>query len=142
MGKLTLRQEKFCYEYVKTGNATEAYRQAGYNVKTDAALRAQSSRLLTNANVRKKLEEITKQLEEKEIMSAADIQRRLTLIATQQLDEECFDPQGNIVRKEGSLLASLKAMDILNKMSGRYINKTEISGAGGGPVQITWGDEE
>lgn len=129
-------------EYAKSGNATEAYKRAGYVYKDDNSAAANSARLIRNDKVQKRLAEIAKELEEKEIMSAADIQKRLTQIANQQLDEECFDPQGNIVRKEGSLLASLKAMDLLNKMAGRYINKTEVSGAGGGPLQISWGDEK
>lgn len=50
---MNVRQRKFVTEYLKSGNASDAAIKAGYSPK---ASRAISSRLLTNANVRKALE--------------------------------------------------------------------------------------
>ena len=49
---LTDQQERFCYEYVIDQNATRAAKVAGYSPKS---ARAVASRLLTYANVKKKI---------------------------------------------------------------------------------------
>jgi phage terminase small subunit len=54
--RLTVRQQAFVDVYVVGGNATEAYKQAGYKVVSADGGRASASRLLTNANVRAAVE--------------------------------------------------------------------------------------
>ena len=58
MNNLSPKQEKFCQEYINTGNATQSYINAGYS-KTGAE--AGSSRLLINVNIKNRLEELKKQ---------------------------------------------------------------------------------
>lgn len=120
---MTERQEKFCREFIKTGNATKAYKRAGYDTEDYDAIRSNASRLLTYDNVQKRLEELRKKAEAKEILSASQIRALLTNIATD---------------KESSKLEIMKALDILNKMNGEYITKTQITGADGGAVSIAW----
>lgn len=55
---LTDQQVRFCHEYARLLNATQAYRNAGYQCKTDAAAGASSTRLLGNARIRAYLDEI------------------------------------------------------------------------------------
>jgi len=52
---LNPRQIVFVYEYLKEGNATAAYKLA-YGTATDEVARANSSRLLTNANIKAEIE--------------------------------------------------------------------------------------
>ena len=120
---MTERQEKFCREFIKTGNATKAYKRAGYDTEDYGAIRSNASRLLTYDNVQKRLEELRQRAENKEILSASQIRALLTKIATD---------------KESSKLEVMKALDILNKMNGEYITKTQITGADGGAVAIAW----
>lgn len=120
---MTERQEKFCREFIKTGNATKAYKRAGYDTSKNGATRANASRLLTYDSVQKRLEELRQKAENKEILSASQIRALLTNIATD---------------KESSKLEVMKALDILNKMNGEYITKAQITGADGGPVEIGW----
>ena len=61
MNKLSPKQEKFCQEYLNTGNATQSYINAGYS-KTGAE--AGSSRLLINVNIKTRLEELKKEAQE------------------------------------------------------------------------------
>lgn len=63
--KLTAKQRKFCDEYIKSGNATEAYFKAGYQIKSNEAARANASRMLTKANIKEYIETRLKQLESK-----------------------------------------------------------------------------
>jgi phage terminase small subunit len=54
---LTPKQEAFVLAYVKTGNASEAYREA-YNTKASAkTIHEKSSRLLAEGKVRARFEE-------------------------------------------------------------------------------------
>lgn len=50
MKELNHRHKIFCYKYLETQNATEAYLQAGYKVSREVA-RRNGARLLTNADV-------------------------------------------------------------------------------------------
>lgn len=58
MNKLSPKQERFCQEYINTGNATQSYINAGYS-KTGAE--AGSSRLLINVNIKARLDELKKE---------------------------------------------------------------------------------
>jgi phage terminase small subunit len=51
---LTLKQAKFADEYSKSGNATDAAREAGYD-QTEDALRVTGHRLLTKANIQERI---------------------------------------------------------------------------------------
>jgi phage terminase small subunit len=55
MNNLSPKQEKFCQEYINTGNATQSYINAGYS-KTGAD--AGASRLLGNVSIKDRLEEL------------------------------------------------------------------------------------
>lgn len=57
MRKLTDKQERFCEEYIVDLNATAAYQRAGYSA-TGAAARVNASRLLTNANVAARIQQL------------------------------------------------------------------------------------
>ncbi len=61
--KLTLKQERFCVQYIATGNASEAYRQA-YNAEnmTQESIKVEACRTLANPNIAltiKKMKEST-----------------------------------------------------------------------------------
>lgn len=49
---LTLRQDKFIFEYAKDGNAAQAAIRAGYSLK---GAKVAGHRLLTNANLKQRL---------------------------------------------------------------------------------------
>ena len=116
-------QEKFCMEFVRCGNATEAYKNAGYKVRSDKVAGVCAAKLLGNARVQKRIAELRREMDSHKIMDAAERRELLTQFAR---DEET----GKADR--------LKAMDLLNKMDGVYINKTQISGVDGAPITFRW----
>jgi len=59
--KLTLKQERFVTEYLKDGNATRAVREAYPNTKSEGGRRAMGSKLLTNTNVKRRIQEVLDQ---------------------------------------------------------------------------------
>lgn len=62
----------FADEYLKSGNATEAYIKAGYNVKGSSA-RSNASRMLTNANIKSYIAEKQKEIESHKIADAKEV---------------------------------------------------------------------
>ena len=78
--KLTAKQRKFCDEYIKLGNATEAYFKAGYQIKSNEAARANASRMLTKANIKEYIETRLKQLESKKLAGAREVLEYLTSV--------------------------------------------------------------
>ena len=115
--------ENFCLEIVQSGNGTEAYKKAGYKVKSDNAAAVGAAKLLRKAKVQKRIAELRSEMDSHKIMDAAERRELLTQFAR---DEET----GKADR--------LKAMDLLNKMDGVYINKTQVSGTDGGPLTFRW----
>lgn len=57
--KLTPKQERFIWEYIKTGNAAKAYKEAydAYFMR-DESIYVEASRLLTNPKITQRLDEI------------------------------------------------------------------------------------
>ena len=107
-GKLTPKQKAFADEYIKNGgNATRAFRKAGYS-KNGA--NAGAARLLANVSVSeyiaKQIEHIEKE-QHRDIMSLAEIQERRSKIAKGEVvDGLGFSPDFS---------DQLKAMDGLEK---------------------------
>jgi len=58
MNKLSPKQEKFCLEYIKLGNGTHAYINAGYSEK---GAEVSASQLLRNPKVIARLDELKKE---------------------------------------------------------------------------------
>ena len=73
MSELNPKQERFCQIYVDTGNASEAYRQA-YNSKAkQESVAVSASRLLSQANVSLRVEQIREALRANHNITLADI---------------------------------------------------------------------
>ena len=57
--KLTPKQEAFCLAYIETGNASEAYRSAGYSTKATAkTINEAASRLLKDCKISARVDEL------------------------------------------------------------------------------------
>ena len=108
--KLNARQKAFCEYYVASGNATESARKAGYSEK------------YTNKNVSKIRQNTAVQEYIKELQEKAKTNRIMTAVERREFLTE--------VIKNGNekLQDRLKALDILNKMDGEYIEKMQLSG--------------
>lgn len=67
---LSLKQKKFCEEYVISGNATEAAKKAGYSEKT---ARSQGAENLTKPDIQKYIKELTGGPEKARIATGEDV---------------------------------------------------------------------
>lgn len=85
------RWEKFCQAYAQDGNASAAYRAAGYKPRTDAACRVSASQLLTNPNIQHRINELTAearaQAERSAIADIREIRETMTAIMRGEIAE-------------------------------------------------------
>ena len=107
--KLNPRQKKFAEYYAQSGNAAESARKAGYSEKFAAQ---NADKLLKNTNVCERIKLLANELKDQRILTAKDRQIILSDIANDSLGE----PGDRI-----------KAIDTLNKMTGEYVKRVDVS---------------
>ncbi|RHW58463.1 terminase small subunit [Clostridium botulinum] len=109
--KLTPKQKIFCDEYLVDLNATRAYKAAYKSVKKDETARANSSRLLTNANIksyidkrmkdREKRTEITQDFVLKELYAIAKSNgSNYAKVVEKSYMKPIYDKEGNKIDEE------------------------------------------
>ena len=94
MSELRGKQRKFADNYIKSGNATEAYVNAGYKVRSNETARANASRLLTNANVKAYIDKRLKQLESAKLATAQETLEYLTSVMRGEQTETVVTAKG------------------------------------------------
>lgn len=84
--KLTPKQERFCLEYLKCGNASEAYRRA-YKPKkmTDKSVNEKASQMLAMVKIRSRLEELNSKAVTDAVMTRQEALERLSRFARTDL---------------------------------------------------------
>ena len=127
--------EAFCLHYAQTGNASEAYKKAGYTTKNARSIYSNCNRLLKNDDIKKRLAELTKEMASEKIATAKEIQERLTAILRSEQTEEqvvvegCGDgiSEAKIVKRQAQLKDIIKAGELLARMQGAFDNKANIN---------------
>ena len=76
--KLTLKQQRFCLEYLNSGNATQAAIKAGYSPKTARSIATEN---LSKLAIQDQLTELIKITDTPKIMSAIERKERLSELA-------------------------------------------------------------
>lgn len=108
---LTYKQEEFAKKIVEGMNQADAYRST-YSAKkmSDNAVYREASLLVAHPKVAQRIKELREELATASIMTAQERMEWLTRLVNNQ-EEDTTD--------------KLKAIDILNKMSGEYVTKVE-----------------
>ena len=131
---LQTRQELFCLEYIKDGNATQAAIRAGYSEKTAGSI---STRLLQKVNIRARIDELMADLQQEKIADAEEVLRYLTSVMRGEATEEVAvgTPIGTeIIAKHIGGREQVKAAELLAKRYGLLTEHVKLTG--GLPVQI------
>lgn len=136
---LNPKQEKFCLEYSKSGNATEAYRTA-YGVVNESTAAANSSKLLRNAKIQSRLKELADELSSEKIMDAREVQERLTAIARGEVTEEIF-LNGERTQRQATIRDKIKAIELLCRVQGLFIQRVDANINAAIPIVISGGDQ-
>lgn len=127
MDKLTIKQEKFCNEYVKTGNATRSYLSAGYKVSEESA-RVLSSKLLAKVSIQARVQELMQDLHDDTIADQQEILQYLTSVLRGKATELYVTQKGETIEKPPSISDRTKASELLGKRYGMWVDKVDLSG--------------
>lgn len=131
MGKMefTPKQEKFCQEFVKCGNASEAYRLS-YNAKNmkPETINRKAKELLDIGKISARIAELNAEIKSAAIADAREIQETLTKLLRGEIQEECVVVEGvgegcseaKIVNKQVTPKDRIKAGETLAKMQGCF----------------------
>lgn len=135
--KLSVKQEKFCQLYAATGNATQAFKEAGYKYTSENAARVAACNFVNkNPNISARLAELAEEAKTKAIADIQEMQSILTAIIREELDEEKLMSEGygegvsRIVskRQKAALKDRLRAIELLGKMQGAFVDNINIKG--------------
>ena len=120
--------------YAKTGNATESYKQAGYQCKSDAVVAASAVRLLNQVKVKQRLQELAEKTVSEKIADIQEIHEYLTSVIRGETTEDVVVTEGcgdgvseaKIVQVKTNNGTRIKAATELAKMKGAYDNKLKV----------------
>ena len=125
--KLNEKQKAFCDFYIESLNATESYQKA-YECSYNTA-RTNGARLLTNANIKKYIDNIMQSKDESRIASQDEILQILTDIARGITEEEVvqFSQLGEELRttRKPTIKDRMKASELLGKRYRLFVDKVE-----------------
>lgn len=137
------RHEKFCHEYIKDMNATQAAIRTGYSEKT---AKMQGSRLMTNDDIKARVKELRNAYFNENIMTAQQVEYELTRIALGLSKEKQVVIEGTgegcsearIIDKPPDEKSRLKALELMAKRHRILSGDTTIDIK---PVLIVGGDD-
>jgi hypothetical protein len=137
------KHEKFCNEYIKDMNATQAAIRTGYSEKT---AKMQGSRLMTNDDVKARVAELRDAYFNENIMTAQQVEYELTRIALGLSNEKHVVIEGTgggcsearIIDKPPDEKSRLKALELMAKRHRILSGDTTIDIK---PVLIVGGDD-
>lgn len=147
---LTPKQEKFCIEYAKCGNARQAYISAGYKHKKDSTTDVNACRLLKNDKVKARLAELYEEAKNDAIADVQEMQETLTKIIRQSLTEEVivvesigdFMSEATKIDKKPAIKDVINAINTLGKMQGLFTEKVEQQVDMSLNISVDYGDED
>lgn len=131
---MTEKQKRFCDEYLIDCNATRAYKTVYKNVKSDETAKSAASRLLTNVNVKKYIDDRMGELHNEKTADAQEVIEYLTSVlrgessSTEIVVEGTGDgcSEARTIEKAPSEKERLKAAELLGKRYGLYTDKIDL----------------
>lgn len=88
---MTAKQLRFCDEFIKLGNGSQAAINAGYSKKSAREIASEN---LTKPNIKKYVRLKQEEIQDKTIADAIEIQQYLTSVIRGEIEEEVFQGVG------------------------------------------------
>lgn len=107
---MTLKQQRFCEEYIKCGNATQAYKIA-FGTKNEETARKNGSRLLTKADIQGILAQKNEEIANDAIADMQEVKEFWTSI---------------LRSKYAKTENRLKASEYIAKVNGAFVDKMQV----------------
>lgn len=137
---MTPRQQKFCDEYLISGNATDAAIKAGYSPKTAYSMGNEN---LNKPELKAYIETELDKIHSAKIADAEEVMKYLTAVMRGEHTEEipllCGDGRQELTQKEVGAKERLKAAELIGKRYGLFTDKVGLEGVV--PVVIMGDDQ-
>ncbi len=125
---MNARQKRFCDEYLIDCNATQAAIRTGYSPKTAYS---NGQRLLKNAEVKSRIDELLEQLHSEKTADAQEIMEYLTKVVRGESRSDvlslCGDGCQKVIKKPPDEKERLKAAELLGKRYGLFTDKVDAA---------------
>lgn len=129
MGKLKIeKHERFCEEWIKDLNSTQAYFRAYKTTKSEKAARSNASKLIAKANVQERIKELMAKREKRTNVTQDMVVERLADLAFGHLGLICsWDNNGlvlldskDLTAAEMAIISSVKVIPVSVEIEGEY----------------------
>ena len=122
--KLTLKQKRFCDEFIISGNATQAAVKAGYSKKTAGAMATEN---LKKPIIRAYLDERLADIKSEKTADMEEVMEYLTSVM--RGEESAVTTRGVVVHDvEVSAKDRIKAAELIGRRNGAWTDKKEVTG--------------
>lgn len=146
---MTEKQKIFADEYLIDLNATRAYRVAYPAVKKDETAKSAGSRMLTNVNVKKYINERLEEIHSEKTADAKEVMEYLTSVLRGESQSEEIVVEGlgdglskaKTMEKAPSEKDRLKAAELLGKRYSLFTDKVEMEADMELNIAIDYGEE-
>ena len=147
---MTEKQRLFADEYLIDLNATRAYRAVYKNIKNDGVARRNGSRLLTNADIKKYIDDRLEEIHNEKTADAQEVMEYLTAVLRGKSVSEEIVVEGlgdgcsaaRTIDKGPSEKDRLKAAELLGKRFGLYTDKVEMDADIDLNITIDYGEDD
>ncbi|MCL2547095.1 MAG: terminase small subunit [Oscillospiraceae bacterium] len=120
---LTVRQERFCREFMVDGNLAAAARRAGYSERS--AAKGQGSRLMKLPAVVEMIETLNKEIAGRRIADAEEVMAALTAIVRRETRDWVIADK-RVVEVMPKLADVVKAAELLGRRYAMFRDKGEV----------------
>lgn len=147
---MTEKQKLFADEYLIDLNATRAYRAVYKSIKNDGVARRNGSRLLTNADIKKYIDDRLEEIHNEKTADAQEVMEYLTSVLRGKSISEEIVVEGlgdgcsaaRTMEKGPSEKDRLKAAELLGKRFGLYTDKVEMDADMDLNITIDYGEDD
>lgn len=147
---MTEKQKRFCDEYLIDCNATRAYKTVYKNVKSDETAKSAASRLLTNVNVKKYIDDRMEELHNEKTADAQEVIEYLTSVLRGESTAQEIVVEGTgdgysearTMEKSPSEKERLKAAELLGKRYALFTDKVETDVDMDLNITIDYGEDD
>lgn len=147
---MTEKQKLFADEYLIDLNATRAYRAIYKNIKNDAVARKNGSRLLTNADIRKYIDDRLEEIHDEKTADAKEVLEYLSSVLRGESESEEIVVEGTgegcsearTMKKAPSEKDRLKAAELLGKRYSLFTDRMELDADMDLNITIDYGEDD
>lgn len=130
--KLSLKQQRFADEYIKSGNVEQSAIKAGYSKSYS---RGNAHKLVANVSVKEYIDERLEEIKSKSIADQTEIMQYLTSVLRGEVNDQelmnvpigDFESEIQLHEKRADTTARTKSAELLGKRYTMWTDKQEIT---------------